>query len=476
MGEKTVFDVIYKSLNITIVTLAVFYGLGEVSHASESPKSTVSRSLEQLDGVKWQGPVPKSVKVALQKSRIEMRKAFQTRDVKVIYKTVDKLEIALGDWSERPEVRPVYGTTMNISEPDLALIHSVWMRYVNGSRHEWPWILENHKTAVTGKTVQRLRVSHRLVRSFLLLHESGLNNDWGRSKILDDARDGFNFLVSQQASNGVFGFPYAPNSKNRLSRTAAKLADQAHARGYDIVEKGYIIIDPTNDGALQFDNGVIGSDLIYLYWLGGEQKYLDAAIRAGDWVLTQPLSTNWNYNGFAVMLLSRLYRATGEVRFLHGAREFAELGVLPGQRASGRWVDPHNSRIQYHSVMLIALAEYSLALRQAKIPRALEIEDSVMRGLDNLAAQINLYGASNAHELLAVEALALGSMIIEYRPNWHRAMNIEVNYVLDGYDKKIIKAGLPLPHPLMTYSLYRRSMEKKATSTEVNKLKAFRKK
>lgn len=423
-------------------------------------------SMEKLDAGDWPGPPSSSALGAMKEAKVQLRTAFDEKDTGTVYEVVKHLATALGTWSETPEVRSAYGSPINAAKVDYNDVEERWFDADELFASSRPWTSENAISHKEKKTTPRLRESQRVGRGYLYAFEAGNRSS---TEFLAQAEEVYQFLLTQQSNTGVFGFPYSPSSKNRLSRQAAALADRAREQGVQIVEGGYLIIDPTGDGALQFDNGVIGLDLIYLYWLTGNDDYLVAAKRAGDWALTQPLSTNWNYNGFSLQLLSRLYRATGEARYLDGAREFAELGVIPGQRESGRWVDPHNARIQYHSVMMIALIEYAAALRSAQSPRAEIVEKHVLKGLDNLAMQVNCYGASNVHELLSVEALALGSIYFEPRILWARAMDISVNYMMDGFDRKMIKAGFPLPHSLMAYRLYRAVIDGTAQRNEYNR-------
>ena len=108
-----------------------------------------------------------------------------------------------------------------------------------------------------------------------------------------------------------------------------------------VVRDGWIV-DDQGDGGLQFDNGVCGVAMLALHAATGEARYLDAARRAADWAIAQPLSANWNYNAFSVRLLAETWRATGEARYRDAALDKARYGVMPGQLRSGphagRWI------------------------------------------------------------------------------------------------------------------------------------------
>lgn len=435
-----------------------------VDRFSNAAPAWCESSAQPLSAASWPGPPSDRVKRLVGVTEQSLRRAYSETDLDAVNEIVTKLASGLGDAAGVPETRPDYHDSRDQSDPDSSKVLQAWSRVQDAISSERPFLPVMHEQHVARQSLPRLRVSQRYGRAKLLLSDRGQNRD----QHLSEAREVYDFLVSQQSSGGVFGFPYAPRSKSRLARQAVEWADKAQRAGANVVEGNYITVDPTANGALQFDNGVIGADLVYLYWLTGEQKYLASAILAGDWALTQPLSTNWNYNSFAVLLLSRLYRATGQERFLHGAREFAELGVIPGQLPNGRWVDPHNARIQYHSVMLIGLIEYELALEAAGLPRAQRVGEAVRLGLDNLAAQINCHGPSNAHEALALEALALGTMRYGQNSTWTDAMNISVNFFVDEFADELINAKHPPPHSLMAYVLMKDSARLGRTSVEIS--------
>lgn len=49
-----------------------------------------------------------------------------------------------------------------------------------------------------------------------------------------------------------------------------------------------------------------GRALVSAWELTGDERYLDAARKSGDWAMSRPLVSNWNYNAFSVGLLARL--------------------------------------------------------------------------------------------------------------------------------------------------------------------------
>jgi hypothetical protein len=161
-------------------------------------------------------------------------------------------------------------------------------------------------------------------------------------------------------------------------------------------------------------------------------------VRAAEWALTRPLVANWNYNAFSARLLARAYLVTQEPRFLEGARRKFELGVLPGQTETGRWFDPHNARTQYHAILTTALADYVELLAATQDPALARVQAAATRALDNLAAQTIAFGASNAHEMLSLEAFYRGTTILGRHADWDRAARITLNVLATDFRARLI--------------------------------------
>ena len=92
-----------------------------------------------------------------------------------------------------------------------------------------------------------------------------------------------------------------------------KQVETLRARHPDRVRNGLLYLSRPD---MQFDVGCAGVALCEGYRLTGDDKYLEAAQRAGKWAQQIPLSANWNYNAFSVWLLSSLYRITEQQSYL----------------------------------------------------------------------------------------------------------------------------------------------------------------
>jgi hypothetical protein len=412
-----------------------------------------------FDPAQWPGLMP--VSPEMKALTEELHAAIVAFDRPHIAEVKSKIIQQMGKYAGTPEEKPQYGQPIDSSTPDLTKVEDLWRKSFDRMKEHNAWNRAAPHNAEF-QTGDRLRVSLRAARAYLESYEAGLEK---RDEFLKFAKDGFDYLVSAQASTGVFGYPYDPKGPG-LKVQAAAMAEKGKALGIKMVENGWLIED-LGDGGLNFDNGMCGIGLLYAYKAAGNERYLDAAKRAGDWAISRKLALNWNYNSFSGYLLARLYRVTGEQRYLDEATRIFTCGVLPGQLENGRWFDQHNAKTQYHSVMMHSLVEFHLALKKAGDPLAESAKERTVLGLGNLAEEINTYGASNVHELLSLDALCLGLLAFGDHPEWEKAANINVNYLCDHFLPELEKRHMPMTETVATYILYRRVKAGKAKASEL---------
>ena len=319
-----------------------------------------------------------------------------------------------------------------------------------GVRNGWEVSL---RAKAQGGVPQRLRVSFRTAVGDLRLFEAGVDH---AAEYRDTGLAGFRYILSQQTSAGVFGYPYNPHPAGKVQQTMLAVVREGERRGRKMVE-GDWCIDDLWEGGLQFDNGEAGSGLLYAYALTGDRQFLDAARRAAEWAIGRPLVANWNYNSFSGWLLARLYRVTGQRKYLDAATDAFEFGVLPGQMENGRWLDPHNARPQYHSIMARNLVEYWLALRQAGDTRAGEVRRRTELALDSLAEETVRFGPSIVEEGLPLESLVLGLTAFGPDERWERAAHAYAHHLVDRLLPQWIESGkYSGPETLPAYVLWRK--------------------
>ncbi len=395
---------------------------------------------------RWPGRMPPDKAGALQPLVKQLQEAQQKRDLPAMRRLVRDLSAKMGDYAGVPETKPEYAPLKKFDVPDAAKIAQLSRRSLEAMRGRHPW-----ETDGSGSRPQaRLRVSFRSAVSYLRCFEAGAS---GGEEFRAMGVQGFDYIASQQASTGVFGYPYDPNAAAGLTAAALKLVREGERRGVRMTE-GRWLIDDLEDGGLQFDNGEAGAGLVYAWAITRNPRYLEAARRAADWAAARRLVANWNYNSFSGWLLARFYRATGEKKYLDAAIDKFEYGVLPGQMPNGRWFDQHNASPQYHALMCRNLVEYTLALEQAKHPRAKAAREKTALALDSMAEETIEYGPSNVNEGLPLEALATGLIGLGERENWLRAASAYANFLMAGLLEERISRNEPRPETLPALLVY----------------------
>lgn len=340
---------------------------------------------------------------------------------------------ALGKQAGVPETGLRKYVPIDTAPPSLAHVCDCWTNTLRDLAGRYPW--QNEKS---GRR-PRPRAIGRWVRALYLTGAADKT-----------ASAGAEALLAIQGTDGVFGFPVpAPGEKGRLAVSARRLVSVLEKRGRTVIEKGYIVQDG-GTGELNFDNGEAAMALLTAYAATGNTAWLEAARRAGEWGLRQPLVPNWNYNCFHGWLAARLYRITGETPYLEASVALLRYGVLAGQMDDGNWFDAHNASAQYRAVMIRACLELHLALKGSGHPYAAELEQRTRRACDALARQTLEWGfdASKAWEALPVDTFSLALMAFGPDPFWERALNVEINGLLARHPR-------PLPESVATYLLYR---------------------
>lgn len=401
----------------------------------------------------WPGRAPATVERELRPLAEQLLTAMRARDRGAYADTKAQIVRLLGPHAGVPGLRPSYGQPVKPADPDALAVARLWRGTLGAQQGRFGWEAARRLEASPGAggRVPRLRVSQRQITALLRSHEAGLAES---DRHLATAVAGLDYLLTTQASTGVFGYPYQPGGGG-LREEAAENVRRGERQGLTMVEREWVIED-LGAGGLNFDNGMCGAVLVHGYAVTGEPRYLAAAKRAGEWAIARPLALNFNYNGFSGVLLARLYRATREPRWLEAAHGIFEFGVMGGQLPNGRWFDQHNARVQYHALLCWQLTEYLVALRAARDPRAAEVERAVRAGLDNLAAELTRYGTNNPEEALSLEALSLGQAVIGPVELWRRAENVAVNYLTGPFLPIARERGGHLPEPVSLWLLRQR--------------------
>ncbi len=331
----------------------------------------------------------------------DLRKAMLAGDERLINQLAARLFEVLGDQAGLPEERAEFWPAPDEPErPPPETLLRFWHSLVEKDRGHFERLGDYGRGLKPGdeRPTQMLRGAAYAAAGFLCASAIPAL-EARRETYLRWAKEACDALVTTQVPSGLFPFPDLRGHHPRFGPAIERLL----ARYPDAVANGWLV-DDHGDGGLQFDNGVVGSMLAEAAAVLNGPRYLDAARRAGDWALSQPVVINWNYNSFSARLLGRLYGATGEERYLEGALKKLRLGVFPGQMSNGRWADGHNAKSVYHAIMLRAMADVYLALPDDHPGRAL-VRDHLLLGAQNLADEIGSLGVSNVSQSLKLYAL-----------------------------------------------------------------------
>jgi hypothetical protein len=163
-------------------------------------------------------------------------------------------------------------------------------------------------------------------------------------------------LATMQLPSGAFPFPdlrtygdpvFTPIIQDFLNWCGADSAI--------VLQNGWII-DDKETGEFKFDAGVIANAYYEAYQYTGNINYKNIVISIGDYLKPLKFNTNYNYNTFVSLGLTRAYQLTNDTSYLNRAIVNLRYAVYPGQIANGRWVDGHNANSRYHSIMIQNIA------------------------------------------------------------------------------------------------------------------------
>lgn len=174
-----------------------------------------------------------------------------------------------------------------------------------------------------------------------------------RALYLQWATDGLDSLMTMQLPNGAFPFPdlrtyndpvYTPIINNYMQ----SLGNDS----VNVLVNGWII-DDSGTGEFKFDAGVIGGAFAEAFMFTGDTNYRNAATKVAAYMDTLRMNTNYNYNSFQTYGLAFGY-ALNPLRtdWTMNADTILRYSVLPGQIPNGRWMDGHNAKSVYHSIII----------------------------------------------------------------------------------------------------------------------------
>ena len=331
----------------------------------------------------------------------------------------DMIEV-MGPWTGVPEVKSRYFEPMERQVPDMGHVWTLWDETEKHVMGDLVW--DKIPDGDPAKMPNGMRLAGRPVIAFARV--CSLRPEV-RDRYLDLVRKGADWLLARQRPDGLF--PY-PDVRGR-HKLFTPLVERVLEKNPNAIVDGWIV-DDAGEGHLKYDNGISGVALAEAYKVTGDERYLDAARRACDWAMGQPLCTNWNYNAFSVWLLARVARETGEPAYLEAAVVRCLVGVMPGQLPDGHWFDPHNARMVYHGILVRGILEVYLALPEGDERKSIVL-DSLVRALDHASATVKAGGAFRENgassNFTMTEALSRALSHLGPNPQWEEALSININ-------------------------------------------------
>lgn len=159
-------------------------------------------------------------------------------------------------------------------------------------------------------------------------------------------------LATMQLPNGAFPFPdLRPYGDPVFSPIIQAYLNALGADSSLVLIDGWII-DDRNTGEFKFDAGVIGNAYYKAYNYTGNVKYKNIALSIADYMLPLKMNTNYNYNTFVSLALTRGYQLSNDTNYLNRALVNLRYGLYGGQLSNGRWVDGHNANSRYHNLIV----------------------------------------------------------------------------------------------------------------------------
>lgn len=162
-----------------------------------------------------------------------------------------------------------------------------------------------------------------------------------------------------------------------------------------------------------FDTGEVGRALARLSTTADDpelEAWLDSAV---DWARSQELSANFNYNAFMAGFLAEAAQARNDPALWEEAERWLLAGVIPGMIAegddAGHWLDAHNERLAYRTIMVREMARVSLigaglGLDEARLAPLMKAHNTALSAIESQFRDAG--GLVHVSTLLEMQALA----------------------------------------------------------------------
>jgi hypothetical protein len=210
------------------------------------------------------------------------------------------------------------------------------------------------------------------------------------------AIQGLDSLLTMQLASGAFPFPDLRTYNDTVFST--KIQRFLNTLGPDSSKallNGWIVSD-FGSGEFDFDCGVICGAFADAFVVTKLERYKQATLRVAEYLRTQRIVVNYNYNSFVAYGLARAFSLTGNPEYRDRAAKVLRIGVLPGQLENGRWVDGHNARSAYHAIIIFNAANV-VNIMPAGTPLRDTLAGMLTRAARNFSNQLYACGPSGGY-------------------------------------------------------------------------------
>jgi hypothetical protein len=206
-------------------------------------------------------------------------------------------------------------------------------------------------------------------------------------------------LATMQLSNGAFPFPDLRNYNDPVfTPIIQNYLNSLGADSSSVLQNGWIIND-NNLGEFKFDAGVICNAYYEAFIYSGNINYKNIALSIADYLLPLKLNSNYNYNTFVSLGLTRAFQLTNDTVYLNRSLFNLRYGLFPGQIENGRWMDGHNANSRYHNIILYNLFPTINLIPETYIYKS-ELEFMQVKAVENLINYTNNCGSATGFRWL----------------------------------------------------------------------------
>ena len=304
-------------------------------------------------------------------------------DLAVIRQTIDEMKTILGDQAGLPELRRP-GRTPAIKRP---IVEADALRLFVGALEGENWLIRpiSTKKPLPDTSLPTYAALIQACSDALAPAERQAPERIPLLQSIIQACAGM--LTRRQQPDGHFSFIDPRGKASKL----ASVVDGMVAQRPDAVKDGWVLhVDPL--GIAQTETGVCALALESAGKALGKPDWTQAAMKAADWAMGQPVLPNFVANAASASLLARAFLNGQQDRHLVGLTRKLNLGVLPGQVENGRWVDSCSATTPNHLAILRALHDAWEAIPADRDDFRRELKDGIDRAMTSLLIECKALG------------------------------------------------------------------------------------